>query len=67
MIFEGPAEICGVETVMGFKLLVAPRRLRDLARDELLIEDVILWKRKYSGTGGTWYHSRGGLELCARP
>jgi len=65
-IFEGPAGICGVEVPMGFKVLAAPRRLRDLAREELLVEDAILWVRRYAGTGVPWYHSCGGLELSVR-
>ena len=40
-MFEGPAGVCGVEVAMGFKVGAAPRRLRDLAREELLVEEAI--------------------------
>lgn len=40
-MFEGLAGGCGVEVMMGFKEFPVPRRLRDLAREELLVEDAI--------------------------
>lgn len=51
VIFEGPDCSCGVAAAVGFKVLLgATRRLRDRAREGLLVEEDILRKEKYDGT-----------------
>ncbi len=53
VILVGPAGVCVADVMMGFKVLAAPpRRLRDLAREELLVL-AIPCEICYSA-GGAW-------------
>jgi hypothetical protein len=53
VILDGPAGVCGVDVMMGFNVLAAPpRRLRDLAREELLT--LAIPCELCSSGGGAW-------------
>jgi len=69
-MFEGPTPGCGVDAAEGFTVFGGTRRLRDLARDELLVEEDILSEGSYFYTMMTLYcyvvvvvYRRGGLNL----
>jgi hypothetical protein len=58
-MFDGPVVDCGVEEVEGgFRLFGGgTRRLRERAREELLVEEDILEEVDWSHAMGTWYQS----------
>ncbi len=62
-MYESPVEGGGVDVVCFTALGGGIRRLRDLARDVLLIEDAILWEGNYSNTKVTWYFA--WMSWCA--
>ena len=57
-ILEGPGVHCGVDVEGGFRLFGGgTRRLRERARDELLVDEDILEKRGFEHAMRTWYQS----------